>query len=285
MNKKLTNLDLLRMKKTGKIVAWLTAYDYLTAQLAEQAKIDMLLVGDSMGMIVYGYDSTVPVTMDQCIQNCQAVRRGAPNTFIIGDMPFGSYQTGVRDAVKNAVRFYKEAGTDCLKLEGGKNVVPVIRAISENGMLIMGHVGLTPQSSGTLGGFKAQGRTAESAMAIIEDAWAVYNAGAFAVLLEAVPAEITKTLAHELPIPVYGIGAGMCDGQTMVNMDLLGMFSNFHPKFSKRYANLGEQCVQAFEAYRQDVKEGRFPEEKHTYKMLEGESEKFSDRLLKRATK
>ena len=285
MKNKLTRLDLQQMKQDKEMVAWMTAYDYLTAQLAEQAKIDMLLVGDSMGMVIYGYDSTVPVTMDQCIQHCQAVRQGAPNTFVIGDMPFGSYQAGVKNAVQNAIRFYKEAGTDGLKLEGGKSVVPVIRAITEGGMLVMGHVGLTPQSSGSLGGFKAQGRTAESAMAIIEDAWAVYNAGAFAVLLEAVPSEITTVLARELPVPVYGIGAGLCDGQTMVNMDLLGMFSNFTPRFSKRYANMAEQVVQVFETYRQEVKDSRFPEKKHTYTMLEGENEKFQAQLSKRSAR
>jgi 3-methyl-2-oxobutanoate hydroxymethyltransferase len=170
LKKKLTRFDLQKMKEEGKKAVWMTAYDFITAQLAEESGMDMLLVGDSLGMAVYGYSGTVPVTMDQCIYHTEAVRRAAPHTFIIGDMPFGAYQVGVEDACRNAVRFHKEAGVDCIKLEGGTRVAPVIRAICDGGMLVMGHVGLTPQSSGAMGGFRAQGRTAESAKAIIEDA-------------------------------------------------------------------------------------------------------------------
>ncbi len=275
MRNKLTRFDLQQMKDKGKKAVWMTAYDFTTAELAEQAGMDMLLVGDSMGMVVYGYNGTVPVTMDQCIYHSEAVRRGAPNTFVIGDMPFGAYQSSVEDAVNNAVRFHKEAGVDCIKLEGGQRVIQVIRAITDGGMLVMGHIGLTPQSSGALGGFKAQGRTAETAAAIIEDARAVYEAGAFSMLIEAVPPEVTKIIADELPIPIYGIGAGDCDGQVMIVSDILGVFQAFTPKFVKKYANLGQEMLNVFEAYIKDVREGRFPAAEHTYKMVEGELDKL----------
>jgi len=276
MKKKLTRFDLQEMKNSGQRAVWMTAYDFTTAQLAEQAGMDMLLVGDSLGMAVYGYDGTIPVTMDQCIYHAEAVRRGAPGTFVIGDMPFGAYQTDVPDAVRNAIRFHKEAGVDCVKLEGGRRVTPVIRAISDGGMLVMGHIGLTPQSSGALGGFKAQGRTAEAAMAVVEDARAVYEAGAFAILVEAVPPEVTRIITRELPIPIYGIGAGDCDGQVMICSDILGIFQAFTPKFVKKYADLGAEMLKVFEAYSADVRQGRFPAGEHTYKMLSGELEKLN---------
>ena len=275
VKKKLSRFDLQKMKEEGKRAVWMTAYDYTTAFLAEKAGMDMLLVGDSLGMVVYGYNGTVPVTMDQCIYHSEAVRRGAPNTFVIGDMPFGSYQAGTVDAVKNAVRFHKEAAVDCIKLEGGIRVTDVIKAISDGGMLVMGHVGLTPQSSGALGGFKAQGRTAESADAVIRDAWAVYEAGAFAILVEAVPPEVTRIMAEELPVPIYGIGAGDCDGQVMICSDILGAFQAFTAKFVKKYANLGEEMLKVFQAYIEDVRAGRFPAEEHTYRMVEGELERL----------
>ncbi|MCG6929093.1 MAG: 3-methyl-2-oxobutanoate hydroxymethyltransferase [Desulfofustis sp.] len=275
MKKKLTRFDLQEMKDKGEKVVWMTAYDFITAQLAEESGMDMLLVGDSLGMAVYGYPGTVPVTMDQCIYHTEAVRRGAPNTFIIGDMPFGAYQTGVRQACRNAVRFHKEAAVDCIKLEGGVRVADVIRAISDGGMLVMGHIGLTPQSSGAQGGFRAQGRTAESARAIIEDARAVSEAGAFSVLVEGVPPEVTEAIMKEIPIPVYGIGAGLCDGQVMICSDILGLFQAFTPKFVKKYGNVAEEYRKVFSAYVDDVKQGRFPGREHTYKMIEGEAEKL----------
>ena len=277
MKKKLSRIDLKKMKEENKKVVWVTAYDYITAQLAEQAGMDMLLVGDSLGMSVYGYDGTVPVTMDQCIYHTEAVRRGASNTFVIGDMPFGSYQTGWQDAVKNAVRFYKEANVDSIKLEGGKRVLEVIRAIADAGMSVMGHIGLTPQSSSALGGFKAQGRTAEAAKATIEDAHAVCEAGAWAILVEAVPPEVTRIMADELPIPIYGIGAGDCDGQVMICTDISGLFQAFTPKFVKKYANIGADLQKVFEDYIADVRESRFPAMEHTYKMIDGELEKLQN--------
>lgn len=281
MKKKLTRFDLQTMKDEGRRAAWMTAYDYVTAQLAEEAGMDMLLVGDSLGMAVYGYSGTVPVTMDQCIYHCEAVRRAAPNTFIIGDMPFGSYHVGTNEACRNAVRFHKEAAVDCVKLEGGVRVAPVIRAISDGGMLVMGHIGLTPQSSGAQGGFRAQGRTADSAQAIIDDAHAVYEAGAFSMLVEGVPPEVTKIIRDELPIPIYGIGAGDCDGQVMICSDILGLFQAFTPKFVKRYGDVAGEYRKVFAAYIDEVRQGVFPGDEHVYKMVEGEAVKLTARYNK----
>ncbi len=274
-------LDFQKMKQAGEKVAWLTSYDFPTAQFAERAGMDMILVGDSMGMCVYGYAAgTVPVTMDQCIVHSEAVRRGAPNTFVIGDMPFLSYQTTPADAVRNAGRFFKKAGVDAIKLEGGRRIVTMIRAIVDAGMVVCGHIGLTPQSSGQIGGFKAQGRTAESAYELIQDARSVQEAGATLLLLEAVPPEVGKFISEDLRIPVYGIGAGAyVDGQLLIVSDMLGVFEAFTARFVKKYANLAEEIMKAMEAYVRDVKESKFPENKHTYNMLEGEKEKL-DRLI-----
>lgn len=192
MAKKLTRIDLQKMKELSHKAVWITAYDYWTAQFAEKAGVDMILVGDSLGMCIYGYEGTVPVTMDQCICHSEAVRRGAPNTFVIGDMPFLSYQVSREEAIRNAGRFFKEASVDAIKLEGGRRVSPQIEAISDGGMLVMGHIGLTPQSSSQLGGFRAQGRTAETALELIVDAKAIQKAGAYAILVEAVPPEVCK---------------------------------------------------------------------------------------------
>lgn len=279
--KKLSRLDLAKMKEMKQCIAWVTAYDYWTAAFAEQAGMDMLLVGDSMGMCIYGYSGTVPVTMDQCIVHCEAVRRGAPNTFVVGDMPFLSYQVSVEDAVRNAGRFFKETEVDAIKLEGGVRVCPQIRAIADGGMLVMGHIGLTPQSSGQLGGFKAQGRTVESAREVIEDARAVERAGAFALLVEAVPAEVCKIIREELSIPVYSIGAGIeADGQLMICSDILGIFQAFTPKFVKKYETLAQRTIDAFSQYVAEVRSGVFPAEEHTYKMVEGENEKLTKMYL-----
>jgi 3-methyl-2-oxobutanoate hydroxymethyltransferase len=219
-------LDFQEMKKCGKKMTWLTCYDFPTAQFAERAGLDMLLVGDSMGMCIYGYPGgTLPVTMDQCIVHSEAVRRGAPNTFVMGDMPFLSYQTTPPDAVRNAGRFFKEACVDAVKLEGGRRVVSMIKAIADAGMVVCGHIGLTPQSSGQIGGFKAQGRTAESARELILDARAIQEAGAMFLLLEAVPPELGELVTKDIRIPVYGIGAGPhVDGQLLIVSDMLGIF-------------------------------------------------------------
>jgi 3-methyl-2-oxobutanoate hydroxymethyltransferase len=282
MKKKLTRFDLREMKLSKKKAVWITSYDYWTAQFAEKAGMDMILVGDSLGMCIYGYEGTIPVTMDQCIWHSEAVRRGAPNTFVIGDMPFLSYQVNCDEAVRNAGRFFKEARVDAIKLEGGRRVCPQIKAIAEGGMLVMGHIGLTPQSSGQLGGFKAQGRTAETALELIEDAKAVEKVGAFSLLVEAVPPEVCKIIRDELSIPVYSIGAGIdADGQLMIVSDILGIFQAFTAKFVKKYANLGEETLKALLTYADDVRAGRFPETQHTYNMVEGELPKLMASLKK----
>lgn len=268
MTKKKTILDLYKMKASGEKAVWMTAYDFCFASYAEKAGMDMILVGDSMGMIVYGYPGTLPVTMDMSINHCQAVRRGAPNTYIIGDMPFGSYHESAADAVRNAVRFMKEADVDAVKLEGGVMVADKIRAISQAGIVVFGHIGLTPQSSASMGGFRAQGRTSESARSVIQDAIAVYQAGARVVLLEGVPEEVCAFVHKLLPIPVYGIGAGIdTDGQVLVIGDALGMFEAFTPKFAKKYADLAGIATDAFTTYIKEVKEGSFPAPEHKYKI------------------
>lgn len=266
MAKRKSILDLHNMKKAGEKVAWVTAYDFPMASFAEQAGMDMILVGDSLGMVTLGYNGTVPVTMDDCISHCQAVRRGAPNTFIVGDMPFGSYQATDGEAVNNAVRFLKEADVDSIKLEGGVRVAGKIKAIADAGIVVVGHIGLTPQSAGQLGGFKAQGLHVDSARDVIEDALAVEEAGALALLVEGVPPEVTEFIASKLSIPVYSIGAGLpCDGQLIICGDMLGMFQAFTPKFVKKYANIAEVTINAFKEYIDDVKSEKFPEDKHVY--------------------
>ncbi len=270
MAKKKNVLDFFKMKKEGKKIAWVTAYDFPMASFVEQAGLDMILVGDSLGMVVLGYQGTVPVTMEDCISHCKAVRRGASNTWVVGDMPFGSYQTTDEDAVRNAIRFYKEADVDCIKLEGGKRVASRIRAITDAGMLVMGHIGLTPQSSGQVGGFRATGRDVASARAVIEDALAVQEAGAFSLLVEAIPPELTEFITKKLDIPVYGIGGGApCDGQLLICGDMLGLFQAFTPKFVKKYANVAEDIVNAFKEYDKDVKTMAFPTDEHVYPKID----------------
>jgi 3-methyl-2-oxobutanoate hydroxymethyltransferase len=271
-------LDFMKMKQAGEKVTWITAYDYPIAHFAEKVGMDMLLVGDSLGMVVYGYDGTIPVTMEECLIHCRAVRRGAPNTFVIGDMPFLSYQVSIPEAVRNAGRFLKEAGMDAVKLEGGRRVIGQIRGIVDAGILVMGHIGLTPQSSGQLGGFKAQGRTAESAEELIKDAIEIQEAGAFSLLLEAIPPELGKAITELLSIPVHGIGAGpFTDGQVLINGDMLGYFEAFTPKFVKKYANLAEVITGALKDFVDDVHQGRFPGPEHSYSVLKEELEAFKE--------
>lgn len=273
-------LDLYEMKQSGEKLSWITAYDAPTASLAEQAGIEMLLVGDSVGMCIYGYGGTNEMTMPIMIAHTAAVRRAAPNTFVIGDMPFLSYQISDEEAVRNAGAFIREAGADAVKLEGGVRVAGRIRAISDAGMVVFGHIGLTPQSSGQLGGFRAQGLTVESAKAMISDAEAVQEAGAMFLLVEAVAPEVTKIIRERLSIPVYGIGAGPhTDGELIIVSDLLGIFEAFKPKFVKRYANLAADIKKAFVAYRDEVKAGVFPGPEHVYNMKPNELEKLQAEL------
>jgi len=280
MAKKKTILDFLKMKEAGERFSKLAIYDFTSAWLAEQAGLEMILVGDSMGNVVYGYDGTVPVVMDQMIFHAQAVRKGAPNTFIVGDLPFLSYQTSVEDAVRNAGRFYKEAGMDAVKLEGGTQMAPQIRAIADAGMLVMAHIGLTPQSASALGGFRVQGNTAEAAMRVLADALALEEAGAFMVLLEGVPAETGKLVTEKLRVPTIGVGAGpYTDGQAVLLSDLLGMYPVFTPKFVKKYANMGEEVIKAVGEYVGEIKSGEFPGPEYCYKMKAGENERLEEML------
>jgi 3-methyl-2-oxobutanoate hydroxymethyltransferase len=269
--------DLYQMKEKGEKISWLTSYDFPTAQFAEAAGMEMILVGDSLGMCVYGYNGTLPVTMDQCIVHTEAVRRGAPNCFVVGDMPLGSYQSSDAQAVDNAVRFLKEADVDAIKLEGGVRIASRIQAITDAGINVIGHIGLTPQSSGQLGGHKAQGRTAEAARLVVEDALAVQAAGAKMLLIEGVPPEVTKYIWENLDIPVMSIGAGpYCDGQLLIVSDLIGQFQAFTPKFVKKYCNVAEIITKAMKEYVAEVKDGSFPDvEKYCYPMVAGEEEKF----------
>jgi len=272
--KKVSINDLYEKKAEGEKVSWLTCYDFPTAQFQESAGVEMILVGDSMGMCVYGYQSTVPVTMDQCIVHTEAVRRGAPTAFVIGDMPFMSYQASDEVAVTNAGRFLKEANADAIKLEGGVRTVSRIKAIVD--------AGLTPQSSGQLGGHKAQGRTAESAELVIKDALAIQEAGAQLLLLEAVPPELSAFITTKLTIPVYGIGAGLeTDGQLLIVSDLVGQFQAFTPKFVKKYCDVAQVYIEAFKAYIQDVKANAFPEDQHCYHIIKGEEDNFAQMLKK----
>ncbi len=277
MSEKKSILDFHRMKEEGEKVAWITAYDYPTASFAEKAGMDMILVGDSLGMVVKGYEGTEPVTMEDCISHSQDVRRGAPDTYCLGDMPFMSYQVSCEEAVANAGRFIKEADMDAVKLEGGRRVCKQVEEITAAGIVVFGHIGLTPQSSGQLGGFKAQGLHTDSARELIRDALALEEAGCEALLIEAVPPRVTAFIAEKLEIPVYSIGAGGdCDGQLLICGDMLGKFEAFTPKFVKKYASLAEIEIKAFEEYISDVKEGRFPQEEHVYNIRESE-EKFKE--------
>jgi 3-methyl-2-oxobutanoate hydroxymethyltransferase len=272
---KKTILDLQEMKRKGIPHSTAVVYDALWASFVDQTSIDMILVGDSMGMLLYGYDGTIPVTMEQMIDHCKAVRHGAPNTFVMGDMPFGSYQESVPQAVHNAVRLIKETGVDAVKLEGGRPIVPQIKAISDAGMVVISHIGLTPQSAAVLGGFKTQSRTTDSARELIKDAIAVHEAGAKAILAESVPAEVMKFLVEKLPVPVFGAGVP-CDGQGLNFADMCGLFQAFTPKFVKRYLNLAGQVVNAFQTFDNEVKNGQYPSEEHAYH-IKGEMSEFEE--------
>ncbi|HWR72727.1 MAG TPA: 3-methyl-2-oxobutanoate hydroxymethyltransferase [Nitrospirota bacterium] len=245
----------------------LTAYDYPTAQIVDQAGIDLILVGDSLGMVVQGQHSTIPVTMDEMIYHAKMACRAAQTAMVVGDMPFLSYQTGIEDAVRNAGRFLKEAGCEAVKLEGGSQMADAIRAIVNAGIPVMAHIGLTPQYVHMLGGFKVQGKDEAAREKVLADARAVQEAGAFSVVLEAVPSALAKEITGMLRIPTIGIGAGPdCDGQVLVLHDLLGLFDRFTPKFVKKYANLKEDAIKAVKEYKQEVENGSFPSKEHSFK-------------------
>lgn len=276
MTRKTTILDLQQKKGRDEPITMLTAYDYSSALLVDSAEIDVILVGDSLGMVMLGLDSTVPVTMDEMLHHCRAVARGAQRPLLVGDMPFMSYQAEVAEAVRNAGRFLKEAGMDSVKLEGGQEMAPAVRAIVSAGIPVMGHIGLTPQSVSMLGGYKVQGKTAASAARLLQDALALQAAGCYAIVLEAVPEPVAALISQRLAIPTIGIGAGAgCDGQVLVYHDLLGLFDKFQPRFVKQYANLRQIIGAALASFRDEVLAGQFPAGEHTYPMDEAELAAF----------
>ena len=265
-----TVLTFKEAKQKGEKLTMLTAYDYSTAKLVDEAGVNSILVGDSLGMVMLGYEDTLSVTMEDMIHHTAAVARGTKNALVVGDMPFLSYNTGIRDAVINAGRLMSEGRANCVKLEGGKEVCDVIRAITDAKIPVCAHIGLTPQAVNALGGFKVQGKSLESAKALIEDALAVQEAGAFAVVLECVPAALAEKISSMLDIPTIGIGAGPgCDGQVLVYQDMLGVYKDFTPKFVRKFANVGEVMTQGIKAYIDAVPDGSFPEEKHCFKISE----------------
>ena len=268
MNKKLTVVDILNMKKSSEKITMLTAYDAGMSSYLEKAEVDILLVGDSLGMVVLGYDSTVPVTMDEMIHHAKAVRRGAPNSLIVGDMPFMSYQVSVTKAVHNAGRFMKEAGCDAIKLEGGTQVCDTVAAIVKAGIPVMGHIGLTPQTAGQLGGYKVQGKDLDSAKKMVNDAVEIEQAGAFSIVFECIPSSLASYITDKITIPTIGIGAGSgCDGQVLVTHDLLGMFEKFIPSFVKSYTNLAPGIKIAIEEFNKEVRNGTFPTDDQSFSM------------------
>lgn len=273
---KITIAMLHEKKKKGEKITMLTAYDYPTAQLVDRAGIDTILVGDSLGMVVLGYESTVPVTMDEMIHHCKAVTRGVKRSFVIGDMPFMSYHVGTERAVENAGRFLKEAGCDAVKLEGGSEMAPVVKAIVDMGIPVCAHIGLTPQTASKLSGFKVQGKDAESAKDLIRSAMDLEKAGAFMVVIECVPDVLAARITKELKIPTIGIGAGKdCDGQVLVYHDLVGLFERFTPKFVKQYIKLAPKITEALVQYKKEVEQGLFPAPEHTFSMKPEEAEKI----------
>lgn len=273
---KKTVLTFAEAKEKGEKLTMLTAYDYSTAKLIDGAGIDAILVGDSLGNVILGYEDTLSVTVDDMIHHGAAVSRGTREALVVIDMPFMSYQTSVYDAVVNAGRLMKEGRAGAVKLEGGKEVCPQIKAITDAGIPVMAHLGLTPQSINAFGGFKVQGKTEAAAKKLIEDALAVQEAGAFALTLECVPDKLARLITNKLDIPTIGIGAGNgCDGQVLVYADMLGMFSDFTPKFVRRFAETGQVMTDAFKAYIAAVKDGSYPEEKNTYKIDDDVIEKL----------
>ncbi|MDY3971602.1 MAG: 3-methyl-2-oxobutanoate hydroxymethyltransferase [Clostridia bacterium] len=265
---KTTTATFKKAKQSGEKITMLTAYDYSTAQLEDKAGVESILVGDSLGMVVLGYENTLSVTMEDMIHHSAAVARGAENALVVTDMPFMSYQTSVYDAVVNAGRLIKEGHADAVKLEGGVKFKEHIRAIVDASIPVMGHIGMTPQSVNAFGGFKVQGKSIEDAKRVIEDAKAVEEAGAFAVVLECVPAPLAEYITEILSIPTIGIGAGSsCDGQVLVYQDMLAMYSDFTPKFVKKFGNIGESMTASFKKYCEEVKSGEFPAMEHTFKI------------------
>lgn len=274
--KKITITDLQNKKREGKKITMLTAYDYPVARLVDEAGIDSILVGDSLGMVVLGYESTVPVTMDEMIHHSKAVRRGTRYAFLIGDMPFMSYQISKEEAIRNAGRFMKEAGCDAVKLEGGYEVVEVTEAIIDAGIPVLGHLGLTPQTISKLGGYRIQGKDADAAKKILDQALQLEKVGCFALVLECVPDEVAKLITEKLKIPTIGIGAGLyCDGQVLVTNDMVGLFDRFVPKFVKQYVKLSTAILDGVKKFKEEVEAEKFPDKEHSFTIKEEEIKKL----------
>jgi 3-methyl-2-oxobutanoate hydroxymethyltransferase len=266
--KKVTTLTLRQKKNHGEPITMLTAYDYPTALAMDQAGVDAILVGDSLAMVVLGYENTLPVTMEEMLHHSRAVARGARSALLIGDMPFMSYQVSAQDATRNAGRFLQQGGMDAVKLEGGRERAEAVRCIISAGIPVMGHIGLTPQSINQLGGFRAQGKTAIAARRLVEDALILEEAGCFSLVLESVPARLAELISKKISIPTIGIGAGVgCDGQVLVTHDLLGLFDRFTPKFVRKYADFHHEMQKAFTDYIEDVETRRFPAKEHSVEM------------------
>ncbi len=281
--RKITITDLQNKKRDGRKITMLTAYDYPMARLVDEAGIDSILVGDSLGMVVLGYDSTVPVTMDEMIHHTKAVRRGTRYAFLIGDMPFMSYQVSKEEAVRNAGRFMKEAGCDAVKLEGGYEVAQATEAIIDAGIPVLGHLGLTPQSISKLGGFKIQGKDAEAARKMLDEAALLEKVGCFGIVLECVPDMVAKLVTERLKIPTIGIGAGLyCDGQVLVTNDMVGLFDRFVPKFVKQYVKLSVSISEGLKKFKEEVEDGKFPDKEHSFTIKEDELNKLKKQRVKR---
>ena len=266
MKKKISILDVKKCKETREKYSMVTGYDYTTATIINASSINMILVGDSLGMVMMGYESTVPVTMEEMIHHIRAVVKGAPQTLIVGDLPFGSYNVSIEQAVANANRLMKEGGCDCVKLEGGSEMADVIQAIVRAGIPVVGHIGLTPQSISALGGYKVQGKDYEAAEKLVSDAKAIEAAGAFMVVVECVPAVVGKLITDSINIPTMGIGAGVdCDCQILILQDMMGMYADLAPKFVKKYASLREVMVEALDTFHSEVRDKSFPTEEFSY--------------------
>jgi 3-methyl-2-oxobutanoate hydroxymethyltransferase len=274
--KKITTLTLRQKKERGEPIVMLTAYDYPTAMAEDQAGVDVILVGDSLGMVVLGYENTLPVTMEEMLHHSRAVSRGAKSALLVGDMPFMSYQVSAEDALRNAGRFLQQGGMDAVKLEGGRERADAVCAIVGAGIPVMGHLGLTPQSVHQLGGFRPQGRTASAAKRLLEDALLLEQAGCFSLVLESVPARLAELVSRRIAIPTIGIGAGVgCDGQVLVTHDLLGLFDRFTPKFVKKYSNFHAEMQRAFAEFKSDVESKQFPAAEHSVEMADAEWEEL----------
>lgn len=277
---KIQPYSLKAKKKSGERITMLTAYDYTTARILDEAGVDTILIGDSAANVVLGYSSTLPVTMDELMVLTRAVSRAVNRALVIGDMPFGSYNSSIEEAIKNATRFIKEAGADCVKLEGGGAVVDIVKRLVQAGIPTVGHLGLTPQTAGMIGGYRVQAKDAVSARQLIDDGMRLEDAGAFMLVVECIPEKVAELLCKKVEIPLIGIGAGAhCDGQVLVLHDMLGLYSDFTPKFVKKYASIGEEIQKAVKKYVKEVKEGDFPAKQHTFSINNEEIEKLKKLL------